>query len=166
MLLKETSAQVLRTPFYRTPLVTACVNVLNQFYFQWIKNFVRTHIKTTRYWSWRPKIPGRYDISKMSVTCNSHNDKLIWKCINLPKSCSDRAFMWQMSVSFMYQWKRLCNVLSWAVSLSYQLVHHYGLTNWSVLFMYQWDFAKTSGNQSQTLVILTYQFWRHDEVTT
>ena len=131
MLLKETSAQVLRTPFYRTPLVTACVNVLNQFYFQWIKNFVRTHIKTTRYWSWRPKIPGRYDVSKMSV-------------------------------SFMYQWKRLCDVLSWSVSLSYQLVHQYGLTNCSVLFMYQWDFAKTSGNQSETLVLLTYQFWRHD----
>ena len=27
------------------------------------------------------------------ITCNSHNDKLIWKCIHLPKTCSDRAFL-------------------------------------------------------------------------
>ena len=26
------------------------------------------------------------------ITCNSHNDKLIWKCIHLPKTCSDKAF--------------------------------------------------------------------------
>ena len=39
------------------------------------------------------------DVSAISLTrnqsliaCNSHNDKLVWKSIHLPKPCSDRVF--------------------------------------------------------------------------
>ena len=41
------------------------------------------------------------------------------------------------SVTFRYQLKGLCDVLSWSVSLRYLLVHCYGVSNWSVLFTFQ-----------------------------
>ena len=41
------------------------------------------------------------------------------------------------------QFKHLCNVLSWSVSLKYQLVRRYDVSNRLVLFTYQWDVAKT-----------------------
>ena len=47
-------------------------------------------------------------------------------------------------VSFRYQMKRLCNVLSRSVSLRYQLVNYYEVSNWSVLFTYHLDDAETS----------------------
>ena len=50
----------------------------------------------------------------------------------------------KMSVSFKYQLKRLCDVLSWSVYLRYQLVRRYNVSNWSVLFAYQWDVTKMS----------------------
>ena len=40
--------------------------------------------------------------------------------------------------------KRFCDMLGWSVSLRNQLVHRYDVSNWSVLFTYQWDVAKTS----------------------
>ena len=52
--------------------------------------------------------------------------------------------VWKMSVSFRYQLKRLCDYLSRSISLRYQLIHHYGVSDWSVLFTYQWHVAKTS----------------------
>ena len=48
------------------------------------------------------------------------------------------------SFSFGCQLKRLCDVLSWSVSLRYQLVPHYDVSNRSVLFTYQWNITKTS----------------------
>ena len=36
-------------------------------------------------------------------------------------------------ISIRCQYKRLCDVLSWSVSLTYQLVHCYDVSNWSVL---------------------------------
>ena len=48
------------------------------------------------------------------------------------------------SVSFGCQLKRLCDVLSWSVSLRYQLVPHYDVSNRSVLFTYQWNITRTS----------------------
>ena len=38
----------------------------------------------------------------------------------------------------------LCNVLNWPVSLRCQLACHYNVWNWSFVFTYQWDVAKTS----------------------
>ena len=35
-------------------------------------------------------------------------------------------------------------MLSWSVLLRYQLVRRYDVSNWSVLFTYQWDVTKTS----------------------
>ena len=40
--------------------------------------------------------------------------------------------------------KRLCDVLSWSVSLGYHLVRRDDVSNWSVLFTYQGDVTKTS----------------------
>ena len=57
------------------------------------------------------------------------------------------------SVSFKYQSKRLCDVLSWSVSLWYQLVHCYDVSNWSVAFTYYWHAPKTSQ--------IAPSFWRH-----
>ena len=30
------------------------------------------------------------------ITCSSHSEKLIWKCIQSPTRCSDRRFLWQI----------------------------------------------------------------------
>ena len=36
-------------------------------------------------------IPAMSFMHKISlITCNSHNDKLIWKCIHLPRCCSEQ----------------------------------------------------------------------------
>ena len=43
----------------------------------------------------------------------------------------------KMSVLFRYELKRLCDLLSWSVSLRYQLVHRYDVSNRSVLLTYQ-----------------------------
>ena len=47
------------------------------------------------------------------------------------------------SVSFRYQLWHICDLLSWLVSCSHQLVGGYYVSNWSVFSMYQWDVAKT-----------------------
>ena len=50
-----------------------------------------------------------------------------------------------MLVSFRYQLKRIGDVLSWSVSLEYQVVHRYNLfSDLSVLFTHQWEVGKTS----------------------
>ena len=65
-------------------------------------------------------------------------------------------------VTFRYQLKCLCDVLSWSGSLRYQLVRRYDVSNWSILFTYQWDVTKTSQIGPNKL---TYQYRRHDDVS-
>ena len=64
------------------------------------------------------------------------------------------------SVSFTYQLKLLCDVLSWFVWLKYQLMRRYDVSNWSVLSMYQWDVSKVFQNSP-----MAYQLWWHNDVS-
>ena len=73
------------------------------------------------------------------------------------------------SVTFRYQWKRLCDVLHWSVSLRYQLVRRYDVWNWSVLFTYQWDVTKTSQigpSHWRTSCDVTMTSWHVRDVST
>ena len=64
-------------------------------------------------------------------------------------------------VIFRYQLKRLCDMLSWSVSLRHQSERRCDVSNWSVLFTYQWDVTKTSQIGPNELMC---QQRRHDDV--
>ena len=68
-------------------------------------------------------------ISKMTT-----KDSKLVRCYGVSKT----------SVSFRYQLKLLCDVLSWSVSLKYQLIRRYDVPKLSVLFTHQWDITKMS----------------------
>ena len=75
---KETPTQVFSVTFLRT---TFCTEQL-----QWLLFKISNINNLFKDFS---------AISRMQnqplITCNSHNDKPIWKCIHLPKTCFDRA---------------------------------------------------------------------------
>ena len=66
------------------------------------------------------------------------------------------------SFSFRYQLKRLCDFLSWSVSLRYQLVYRYDVSNWSRFFDVPVRRRKNVSNRS---VLLTYRLRRRDDVS-
>ena len=59
------------------------------------------------------------------------------------------------SVWFRYQLKLLCDVLSWSVSLMYQLIGRYDVSNWLDLFTHQSNRADK----------FTYELPRHNDVS-
>ena len=73
----------------------------------------------------------------------------------LIQSLNDVSHIW-------YKLWCLCDMLSWSVSLRYQLVRRYNVSNWSVSHTYQWDVQKPSQNRSVSLV---YQLWDHDHIS-
>ena len=78
------------------------------------------------------------------------------------QSLNDVSHIW-------YHLWRLCDMLSWSVSLRYQLVCRYDVSNLSVSHTYQWGVQKPSQNRSVSLctrceimMISQHDPWRRD----
>ena len=81
------------------------------------------------------------------------------------QSLNDVSHIW-------YHLWRLCDMLSWSVSLRYQLVCRYDVSNLSVSHTYQWGVQKPSQNRSVSLctrceimMISQHDPWRRDFAT-